>query len=228
LSVAVGSGISAAKRAVVKRLAESPWSRLEQIEVVGIERLPEHDILQALAVEPGSNLMHLQFDALCTRVNAIPAVRRTRVLRRLPGRLVVRVEERRPVAAIARDGLILIDEEGVTFPPVYAAEVIDLPIITGDVKSMAKDGFRAARQLIVDIERNYPNLYRHLSEVSIGRDRLLLRLREGGAAVKAAEIPGRETLASMELFLEQRAGELTPKTEYIDLRYPAMVVTGTR
>ena len=231
--LAAGVGIwwaaSASWRAGVEWLAGTSWAVLDRIEVRGCVRLPEHDIITAAAVCPGVNLMHLDLDSVRAMVVELPGVRDARVFRRLPRRLVIRVEERVPIAGIGNGRLVLVDEEGVTFQPEYGGEVLDIPVITGDLKPHREDaGFDTTLELICDVKTNFPEIYRQLGEIRYKDEMLTLRLRQGGALVKAQNPTEPQLLRNLQLFLTQKGSELPASADYVDLRYPSMVISGTQ
>ena len=213
-------GFSASK----KWISGTSWSILEQVEVRGLIRLPEHDILTVLNLKPGLNLMELELDSISSKVMEIAGIKRARAVRRLPGRLVIKVEERVPVAAIGNGELILIDDEGIPFPPVYGCEILDIPIITGKMQPVMSDsGYASAYELLMNIRNNYSQIYDYLGEIRSEKGRLLLRLRQGGALVGAVDD---DLLDDLELFLMQKGDELPAEMDYVDFRFPAMVITG--
>ena len=214
-------GFSAGK----KWISGTSWSILEQVEVRGLIRLPEHDILTALNLKPGLNLMELELDSISSKVMEVTGVKYARAVRRLPGRLVIKVEERVPIAAMGNGELILIDDEGIPFPPVYGGEVLDIPIITGKIQPVMSDsGYASAYELLMTIRNNYTQIYDHLGEIMYKKGELLLRLRQGGALVGSVDD---DLLDDLELFLAQKGGELPAEMDYVDFRFPAMVITGT-
>ncbi|NQT33761.1 FtsQ-type POTRA domain-containing protein [bacterium] len=214
-------GFSAGK----KWISGTSWSILEQVEVSGLIRLPEHDILTVLNLKPGLNLMKLELDSISSKVMDVTGVKYARAVRRLPGRLVIKVEERVPIAAMGNGELILIDDEGIPFPPVYSGEVLDIPIITGKIQPVMSDsGYVSTYELLMNIKNNYTQIYDYLGEIMYKKGELKLRLRQGGALVGSVDD---DLLDDLELFLTQKGGELPAEMDYVDFRFPAMVITGT-
>ncbi|MDP8239893.1 MAG: FtsQ-type POTRA domain-containing protein [Candidatus Hatepunaea meridiana] len=233
IGIGIWWGGSAICQVVGERIACSSLSVVERIEVVGLMRLPQHDILSAAGVNQGDNLMKLDYDSISARVMEIPGVRNAKAIRRLPRRLLIRVEERIPIAAVNAGELLLIDEEGVVFQPVYGGEVLDLPVLTGMIKPDKRETSHSEESeltpdatMITKIRNNYPVIYQHLSEIQVIDDNIALRLRQGGALVKTDGMLKMETLDDLELFLTQKGAELPVSIEYVDLRFPTMIITG--
>ncbi len=210
-------------------IAGTEWAVLKQVETNGQVRLPEADIINAAMVDPGANLMEINLDSISVRVMNISGIRRARAFRRLPGRLVIRVEERVPIAVIGNGELLLVDDEGATFPPVFGGEVLDLPVLTGDLKpEHGNPGFHISYRLIAEIKREYPQIYQHLGEINVNGDKLAFRLRQGGALVMGMDAVDPVLLENLETFLSQNGTDLPASVEYVDFRFPTMVITGTK
>lgn|GEM_PF-1300960 len=213
------------------------WDRVRTVEVLGVVRLAEADIRQAAGVPLGASLMNLPLDAVAARIEKVPGVEKARVVRRPPGRLVINITERRAVAMTLTGsgrsesgGIMLIDSGGMLFPLAGIGEKVDLPLITADVPigtPGAAPKYRKLLNLILRLERDFPALYRHLGEAAVVKGRIELRLREGGALVKALDPEDDVTLTKLEQFLDQKGRDLSIKSQYIDLRHPGLVVTGT-
>jgi len=216
--------------AATQWLDRTPWGRLQKIVVCGLERLPESDILVAAELPFGVSLMHFPYDSIAAKITALLAVKHTRILRRLPGRLIIRVEERRPVASVCIYEIALIDVEGVVFPIVETGEVIDLPMISIDIPYASEELFDSkmlkALGLIIQIMEDYPVLYDHLSEVVANKRELKLRLREGGAEVRTRGKIDQTVLRMLEEFLKQKSSDLPADLKYVDVSFEKKVVTG--
>jgi len=215
-----------AHRTVSRWLAGTAWSRIRKVEITGLKRTSSREVHQAARLPRDGNLMNLPLDSVAARINQLPSVKEARVFRRLPGRLVIDVEERCPLAAIAQGDLILVDEEGRTFKQGRAREVVDVPFLSGEVKP-GSAGFKRALGLLLHLREDYPTVYQHLGEVSIIGKKLRVRLRDGGAEIRGADIMNPAVLSNLEMFLTQAGTELPVDMEYVDMRFPGMVITGT-
>ena len=207
-------------------LSGTSWAIMDRIEVKGLVRLPEHDIITAAAVPDSSNLLKLNLDSVSARVTKLPGIKGVRTVARLPGRLVIRVEERIPIAAVGIGELVLIDDQKAAFPPEYGGEVLDVPIITGKMKINRNDpDFDLASSIIIRIKEDYPSVYDHLSEMHLIDGTVEMRLRQGGALIKSIDM---ENLENLDLFLSQKGESLPTNIDYVDMRFPTMVITGTK
>ncbi|MCF7811758.1 FtsQ-type POTRA domain-containing protein [bacterium] len=221
-------GGSEAWQAGEKWLSGTSWAILKRVEVVGLSRLPEHDIIMVAAVKDSSNLMELDLDSISVRVTNLAGVRKARCYRRLPGRLIIDVDERFPVAALGDGDLMLVDEDGAVFPPVYCGEVLDVPVLTGKLKPIVNNkSFVSVHGLLISIRKDYPKIFDHLAEICTENDVLTLRLKSSAAEIITDGFIDKELLDNLEQFLAQKSDELPVNIDYIDMRFPSMVITGS-
>jgi cell division protein FtsQ len=90
------------------------------------------DRLQALlGLEPGTNILAVDTDALQAKIAAEPWVKHASVQRSLPDTLIVQVEEHEAAAALLSGYFYLIDRDGVPFKRLEEGERGELPVITG-------------------------------------------------------------------------------------------------
>ncbi|MEU4561415.1 FtsQ-type POTRA domain-containing protein [Actinoplanes sp. NPDC023936] len=98
------------------------------VEVVGAELLSQEQVRAAAAIPPDRPLARVDLSAAGARVRGLPAVDRVVVSRSWPSTVVIEVVERSAVAAVpARQGFILIDDDGVPFRAV-AEQPAGLPL----------------------------------------------------------------------------------------------------
>jgi len=100
---------------------------LESVEVVGLERLDEAEVLAAADLEPGTSTLRLRLGRVERRVEALPLVREATARRLDPLRVRLEVTERAPVL-VARGGgeERLVDRTGLVIAP---GNVEGLPVV---------------------------------------------------------------------------------------------------
>ncbi|MDP8227971.1 MAG: FtsQ-type POTRA domain-containing protein [Candidatus Electryoneaceae bacterium] len=267
--ILIGWGVSVVGGLCLGWLSKSSWSRLEKIEVVDLDpqevvgldggadihirRLKDDKIIQAASKSFGSsggsgvNLMELSLDSVAIHVLELPGIRRVRVLRRLPGRLSIAVEERRPIALVIQqrqgmqqagirksDHLNLIDEDGVIFPIIEdgGGEIFNLPIIMDSVY-IDVENLTVSLDFIRQLYYSYKSVYNYAGEVFTKTEDgdIEFRLRFGGALVRAKDIHAPQTLLVLDSFLLQQGNNLPNNLKYIDLHginsgLSGVVVTG--
>ena len=173
-------GRIAAAALVLPLVASSPWWTRAVGERMAFFRVRKVEIEGARYVDPAELLARLRVDTTASvwapvtplerRVAAHPQVRRATVERRLPGTLVVRVEEHLPVAlAPGRGGLKAYDAEGRLLPLDPSKVTVDVPVVS------APDS--AVLRLLGEVRVSDPALYARISEVRrAGRGEIVVAL----------------------------------------------------
>lgn len=113
-------------------LLSVPALEVREISVRGVKELTEKDILQLANIQPRCNLLAVNTDAVARRIAANPWVKNIYVGRELPGRLVLDVRERKPIALVKQTGnFYLMDAGGFIFKKLSRTDDVDLAILTG-------------------------------------------------------------------------------------------------
>jgi len=103
--------------------------RVRRVVVEGTRYAEPTEIVSRLRVDTTASIWD-DVSPLVARVESHPQVRAVRIGRRLPGTLVVRIEERLPVALVASPkGFGLVDARGVTLPVDPSRVGADLPVL---------------------------------------------------------------------------------------------------
>jgi len=213
-------------------LAGSEIFRLAEITVVGNGLLSSESIVVQSGLAMGGNLFDADLRSARERIASLPIIQDALLLRQPPGRLVISVRERRPVALISTPaGLVGLDAEAALFPIPQAP--VDLPIVTGmgratedSLSELESAQLVRLADFLAILEDSAPWFLNEVSEVHIVSldeatvylvgDGLELRMRLDDADVQAN---------SFGAFVDAggcRAG--TPA--YVDLRFSGQVVVG--
>jgi cell division protein FtsQ len=208
--------------------AASPLLNVDQIVVRGAERTPADEVRDLSGLRTGESMLAVPAGAAADRVEELPWVRSVDVRRDWPGRVVVEVEERTPVAAFAGAGRwLLVDGDGrrlavVRRPPADVV-LIDGVGAQGDPGTEVDE--RAAGA--VEVSRRLPPALRmRLPRLQVdpeGRLEVALRVEEERDAVAVLGRPEqlRDKLLSLSTVLE--SVDLRGLSR-IDLRIPGAPV----
>jgi cell division protein FtsQ len=131
--LAATSAVFAGTR-LVESSGESPRFILAALEIEGLERLDGRQIMSASGLSVGDNILDLDLQVVQDRIEEIPWVERTVIVRKPPDRLVISLVERQRSAWIDDRALRTVDVNGVLLPeigPEDSIENLDLPVITG-------------------------------------------------------------------------------------------------
>jgi cell division protein FtsQ len=100
------------------RLLEDSFFEVKKVEIEGCRKIPEKTILSLARVEGMPNLFTLPIKEITDRVEAHPWVEVVRVRKVFPNRVLIQIEERRPMAILQLDEPYYIDSKGVIFSKV--------------------------------------------------------------------------------------------------------------
>ncbi|KUI40173.1 cell division protein FtsQ/DivIB [Mycobacterium sp. GA-2829] len=126
----------------------TPIMSARSIDVVGLEAIPQEEVLAAAAVVPGTPLLQIDTDAVAERVATIRRVASARVQREYPSSLRITVVERIPVVVKDYpDGPHLFDRDGVDFAT--APPPPGLPILETATPGPSDPATEAALQVML-------------------------------------------------------------------------------
>ena len=98
---------------LVYDFASSDQFQVRSVQVLGTSLLSRGEV-EAIAAVNGANVFWIDREAVASRIRALPAVQKVEVNPSLPGRVDIRVTERRPTAIWSTSGQeFLVDAEGV-------------------------------------------------------------------------------------------------------------------
>jgi cell division protein FtsQ len=191
--------------------------RVTDVVIEGRANTPEPLLRAAIGVSKGDPILGFSLDDIRTRVETIPWVERATVERRLPGTLVINLQERRPFAVWQNQGkFVLVDRGGQIVADQDVAEFRHLPLIVGQ-------GAPAAAASLLDALQERPSLKEKVAaSVRVGERRWNLRLNNGTDVM----LPEGHEAAALDrlLQLQQDHAVLDRPLAAIDLRLPDRLV----
>lgn len=184
---------------------------VERVLVAGRQRTGSEALIAAVGAGLGTPILAFDLEAARQRVLALPWVREASVSRRLPGTLVVTIEERRPRALWQHEGRIrVVDGRGRPIVEARPQQFAGLLLVVG--RGAAAEAGRLTEMLAVA-----PDLARRVvAAVWVGERRWNLRLDDGIDVQLPEEDAGRAWLALARMDREQ--GLLARDVLAIDLR----------
>lgn len=123
--------VTAAGAAVYSWLGHSRLFSVREIDMNPCASVTREEIHGILSGVPQGNIWSLSSRDIGRRLLSHPWVRNVTVRKAFPDRLIVRIEERRPVAMINLDALYYVDEQGEIFKRLTAYDRKNFPIVTG-------------------------------------------------------------------------------------------------
>lgn len=141
--------------AVAWVLLATPWLGVDRVQVAGTQRLTPEQVVEVAAVELGTPLALVDVAGTADRVRSLDPVGQVRVRRVWPSTLRIEVVERTAVGGVplggdGRDGVLLVDGEGVGFATEPAVPA-DLPRIEVAAPGPDDPTTRAALSVLLDL-----------------------------------------------------------------------------
>jgi cell division protein FtsQ len=207
--------------------------RVRSIEVRGAQYLRPDEIVARLRVDTLASLWD-DLEPLRRRMRADPQISSVAIRRKMPGTLVVTIEENLPVALIATPkGLLPVDSLGRQLPIDPTRAALDLPVVATNDPILLK--------LVGAIRSAQPLLFARLEEVRrTGRGEIELTLTHSPAEIGAASgdgapqspkvlrvlaLTGLSVVRLADIFpVESDLARRQARVEELDLRYRDQVI----
>jgi len=153
-----------AARKSYEMIAASDAFRIRTIEVTGLETIKEGRFIECLPEKHNNSLPLSYFVNYSGTIKRyFPQIRKVSVKRMLPGTLKFRVQERKPIAFMKKDGISCgIDSENCVFPLTYFTD--SLPELTAEPPDR-KTGVK----FIGSVLESNSKIYGRFSGISISR-----------------------------------------------------------
>lgn len=191
--------------------------RVTHIEVKGRHNTPEPLLRAALGVHIGSPIFGFSLERARKRIEKLSWIDHATVERRLPGTIVVNLQERRPFAIWQHDGkFVLIDRHGQVVTHEDVAQFRQLPLVVGA-------GAPEATTKLLDALSTLPSIQqRVVAAVRVGGRRWNLVMRSG----MTIELPEGHAPAALQRLaqFEHKYQVLERPLSRIDMRLPDRVV----
>jgi cell division septal protein FtsQ len=206
---------------------------VRSIQVEGAARVPVEEILVRADIPLGVNILRLDPAGVRARLEALPQIRRAEVIRDLPDRVTILVEERRPFTLVHAGRLHWLDEEARLLGEEREAVAPPVPIISGlseeeldTMRSAPGPKAQAAIALVRALLRGGAALASEISEIDMSRREGPVLYTLEGIEVRLGTEQWDERLARLEGVLAQLAtqGGGSSAVTAVDLRFRDQVV----
>lgn len=201
----------------VHRQLVSAGLEVREVFVTGRSETSKQQILNALAVRRGESIARFDPAAARERLLRLGWVKQAQVARRLPDTIIVRIEERQPLALWQQGGRhLLIDRDGEPITRKRLGRFASLPVVIGP------DAPQHAAHLL-DLLAREPVLFAQVeAAVRVGQRRWNLRMKSG----VDVNLPERDSAAAWSRLarLSREHDILARDVAVIDLRLPDRLV----
>jgi len=113
------------------QLLANPSFRVRDIQVRGCGKIAKESLLSLASIEGMPNLFTVRVKDIGKRLESHPWIEGVGVRKVFPNRIMIEVQERKPIAIIQLEDLYYIDAKGVIFARVGDGDRYNYPIVTG-------------------------------------------------------------------------------------------------
>lgn len=129
-------------------LLGDPYFRVREIEVEGGRKIPRETLLSLTVIEGMPNLFSVRLKEVIKRLETHPWIERVRVGKVFPNKILIQIEEKKPMAIIQLEELYYIDTKGEIFSPVGEGDEYNYPYLTGLTRRALERDPTEAKRLI--------------------------------------------------------------------------------
>lgn len=208
-------------------LALSPLMAIDQVEVQGQRALTQDKVL-ALAGEPiGQNLFSYPKTKAALALTSHPYVESATIHRQLPHKLVIQLEERRPVGILLSKGYYLqFSDKGLLLDTTRTLKGSNLPLVTGIAlnkvpppgEPIRDETFQEVLKIVTSMS---DDLLDNIQELNIAKNKNILAYTSSGIEVRIGDATDiQKRMQALDDIMKQivLSGTLPGEIEYIDIR----------
>lgn len=215
---------------VVLAFAQSRYATLQEVTVTGTRRLDAGQVAEFSGVRPGQSVFSLRPGQVAARLRTLPWVKEAWVHWAWPGRVVIGLTERSPLALIPHhDRFLVVDADGRVLSTTQETSSWNLPLVTGPVPSQPVAGEFLTDQGILAalacVEAFPADARERVAEVHSGeKGDLVVYDLEGIPALLGVPDASLPKKVQILVAIWQDLGRQGGKAEYIDIRDPGRPV----
>jgi cell division septal protein FtsQ len=129
-------------------LLADPFFRVREVEVEGYRKISRETLLSLITIEGMPNLFTVRLKEIAKRVESHPWIDHVKVRKIFPNKILIQVEERKPIAILQLEELYYIDQQGVIFSRAGDRDEYNYPFLTGLTRDVLEKDPAAATRLI--------------------------------------------------------------------------------
>jgi cell division septal protein FtsQ len=133
---------------VYDHLLGDPYFRVREVEVEGGRNIPKETLLSLTMMGGMPNLFSINLKEVVKRLESHPWIEQVRVRKVFPNKILIQIEERKPIAIIQLEELYYIDTKGEIFSPLGDRDKYNYPYLTGLTRQVLEKNPVEAKRLI--------------------------------------------------------------------------------
>ena len=194
---------------VYQYLLTSPYIRLEQVLIEGVEKELKHELREMSQLTTDTSLLAIRLNDVKKELEKHPWIQTIHVERRFPHTLVIQAKKEEPRAMVVTDGLYYMNRSGKIFERVDPTDDVDFPLITG--VSMTVEEMEKQLQLAAHVLRELEGekgtwSLQELSEIHLEK--------EGHASLYFRSLPAAIVLDGTQM--EKKMGDLKRLVQHLE------------
>ena len=202
----------------------------DEISISGLDKVPRAQVMEVLGGDIGRNVFFIPLEQRKKQLEEIPWIESVNVMRLLPNRIAVEVQERTPVAFARINGRIhLVDAHGVIMEPTRKAHY-SFPVIFGlsdsDPISTRSLQMKIYARLVSDLDAAGNHYSNDLSEVDLSdAEDVKVTVADPAGAV-LVHLGSDQFLSRFKIYLAHAAAwrQQFQKLDSVDLRYEGQII----
>jgi cell division septal protein FtsQ len=133
---------------VYVHLLENSFFRVREVKIEGCRKIAPETLLSLIRMEGMPNLFTVSLSKVARRLESHPWIERVRARKVFPNKILIQVEERKPIAILQLEDLYYIDTKGVIFSSVGDRDEYNYPFLTGLTRQVLEKDPEEAKKLI--------------------------------------------------------------------------------
>ncbi|PYX98799.1 MAG: peptide ABC transporter permease [Acidobacteria bacterium] len=202
----------------------------DNITISGLEKVPRSQVMEVLGGDMGRNVFFIPLEQRKKQLEEIPWIESASVMRLLPNRISVEVQERTPVAFARINGRIhLVDAHGVIMEPTRKSHY-SFPVVFGlndsDPLSAGGAQMKMCSQLMNDLDAGGNHYSNDVSEVDVSDPEDMKVTVADPAGAVLVHLGSDQFLSRFKIYLSHAAGwrQQFQKLDSVDLRYEGQII----
>lgn len=225
LAIAVcvcGAGIFAAVK-IVSWMNRSPVFTVSALRVEGNMRVDKAEAIRLSGLHAGMRMMEIKPPAAARAVLQSLWARRVHVVRRFPNTVVIRIEERKPIALVNAGRVRYMDDEGLLLP-LFCGTYSNLPVVSGfrpdTAGRLPGEALARVKRFIDECGQANQAFAKRISQIDFSKaPRIRLKLEDFPAAVEMNESQARLAAGRLRQIVESAQEETKGLPKRINLCY---------
>lgn len=158
-------------------LLEAPYFQIKEVEVIGAQKIPKEMFLSLPVVEGMPNIFSIKLKEVVKPFESHPWVEQVKARKIFPNKIMIQIEEKKPMAIIQLEELFYIDSQGEIFAPVGDRDEFDYPYLTGLTREALENDptetsrlIQKAIELLTIVNQKENFIFKEISEIHMDKN----------------------------------------------------------